>query len=255
MAIENQVEDKNFLKAQRRVEVGTERPIEYYYVVGQNRLGLIDYVEVRQVLNDKFNGNLSQAQFFAVAEQTRRIFTINKMMLERIAEDASVCPKLKFMVQVSSKWFTSPVKVELLGSLLDDVPENTILCFDAVTLAREGEDARIQLVKFAKDRKLKIMLDNVEYLNFIQFVGYHADYIRFDARFINNKDEKFDHAFKFLRDYTKALDMKLVVKNVKNELLKNYYLKANADVLEGSGIYAPRKQLANILTDYKLQNT
>lgn len=252
--MENQVEDKNILKAQRRVEVGTERPIEYCYVVGQNRLGLIDYVEVRQLLNDKFNGNLSQSQFFAVAEQTRRIFALNKMMIERVAEDALVCPKVRFMVQVSSKWFTSPVKAELLSTLLDDLPENTILCLDAVTLARDGEDAKIQLIKFAKERKLKILLDNVEALNFIQFVGYHADYIRLDARFIDNKDEKFDHAFKFLRDYTKALDMKLVVKNVKNELLKNYYLKANADVLEGAGIYPPKKQLASILTDYKLQN-
>lgn len=249
-----EIDERASLEAQKRIELGVEKPIEYYYVAGESRFNSLEYVEIRQVLNDKFNGNLSQAQFFAVAEQTRRIYLMNKLLIEKMTEDSLVVPKVRFMIQISAKWLTNPAKTEVLENCLSDLENEAILAIDAVSLAGAGVEAKDALLALRDKFKIKILLDNVEYLNFMQFVAYHADYVRIDARFIDMKDDRYEKAFKFVKDFTKAVGGKVSVKHVSSGAMKEYFLKNGADVLEGRGVSTPKKQIVSILSDYKRSN-
>ena len=251
-------ERKEFEKRQkaerRRVELGNQRPVDYVYSVGETKTGNIEYVEVQQTLNDKFNGGISQQQYFAVAEQTRRIFSLNQMMLEQCAEESATAERLKFAVQVSVKWLTVKGKDEVLKQLLSALQPETIVIVDAVSLALAGQEAFNNLKDLLAEYKLKLMLDNVEYLNFIQFVGYHADYIRFDARFFDPKDATYEKVFKFVKDYAKTISTRLVIKNIGSKDKKLFFANNGADVLEGSHVYGVKRQISTILVDHKMQS-
>lgn len=239
---------------QRRIELGHKRPVDYCYSVGQTKTGNVEYVEVLQTLNDKFNGGISQQQYFAVAEQTRRIFSLNQMMIETCAEDSSTTERLRFAVQVSAKWLTVKGKKDVLKELLSALPAETVIIVDAVSLAVAGQDAFNDLKELLTEYKLKLLLDNVEYLNFIQFVGYHADYIRFDARFFDTKDESYEKAFRFVKDYAKTINTRLVIKNIGSKEKKLFFANQGADVMEGSHVYGVKRQLSTILADFKMQS-
>ncbi len=239
-------------QSEQRVARGTNRPIEYYFIVGHSKINTIEYIEVQQVLNDKFSGRLTQPQYFPVAEQTKRIFTLNNMLFDKAQDESIMNEKIKFLVQVSAKWFESEKTLDEIMKQISSFGENVILCFDSVTLVRAGDVAKEALKKISKDYRLKILFDNVEFQNLSLIIGYHPDYVRLDARFIDIKDEHYTDVLKFMREYLKVQKIKMAVRNVKDEAQKNYFLNLGADVVEGNGVYTPKKLIASILKDYKL---
>ncbi len=239
-------------QSQQRVARGTNRPIEYYFIVGHSKINTIEYIEIQQVINDKFSGRLTQPQYFPVAEQTKRIFTLNNMLFDKVQDESIMNEKIKFLVQISAKWFESEKTLDEIMKQISSFGENVILCFDSVTLVRAGETAKEALKKISKDYRFKILFDNVEFQNLSLIIGYHPDYVRLDARFIDIKDEHYTDVLKFMREYLKVQKIKMAVRNVKDEAQKNFFLNLGADVVEGNGVYTPKKLIASILKDYKL---
>ena len=237
----------------RRIELGTKHPIGYYYSVGQTANGDLAYVDLQQFLNDKFSGRISQSQYFAVAEQTKRIFSLNSMMIDRVAEEKKLAKDARFMVQISAQWFSNQSKIRLLKEMVETLGKGVILCFDAVSLVNAGPEAKAVFDEFALEYEFEVLLDNIEYLSFVQFLGYKANYIRFDARFLEMGEVNAEIAFGFLKNYTDANGMKLVVKNIKSEEEKDYYIGLGADIVEGVGVYTPKKRIARIMNDFKVE--
>lgn len=237
-----------------RVELGTNRPVEYYYVVGKSKTNFIEYVDVQQVLNDKFNGKITQSVYFPVAEQSKRIFTLNKLLFEKVCDDCLKYDKLKFLVQVSAKWLSTLRDTNTLMAYLELFGENVILAFDSVTLIRQGDKAKTFIKKLQKDYHFKILFDNCEFQNLSQLIGWHVDYVRFDARFVDKADESYTQVVKFMRDYLKAQGVKMVVRNIKDDAIRYYFINNGADVVEGNGVYTPKKLINSILKDFKLKD-
>lgn len=238
----------------RRLELGTKHPIGYYYSVGQTAGGDLAYVDLQQFLNDKFSGRISQSQYFAIAEQTKRIFSLNAMMIDRVVQEKNLAKDARFMVQISAQWFSNASKIKLLKEMVESLGKGVILCFDAVSLVNAGPEAKAVLDEFAVEYEFEVLLDNIEYLSFVQFMGYSANYIRFDSRFLDMSDPNSEIAFGFLKNYTTANGMKLVVKNIKNEEEKDYYVSLGADIVEGFGVYTPKKRITRIMKDYKVDS-
>lgn len=248
-----QLSEKEVKKAKERVLVATNKPIEYFYVVGENKIHGVEYVEVQQYLNDKFSGRVIQQQYFQIAEQSKRIFDLNKLMLEQVLEDYLKFERVKFMIQITPKWFSTAVLHEQLLNYVYTFKDKVILCLDASSLISGGKKAKDGIKKIAKEYHTKILLDNVEMQNLAQVIGYHADYVRLDARFIDKSDENYTQVFKFIKDYLKAQNSKLVVKNVKDDAQKFYFINNGADVVEGNGVYTPKKLISSIAKDYKIK--
>lgn len=252
--VEPKKSEREIKQDKARVQLGISRPVEYYYVVGKTKTNFIEYIDVQQVLNDKFNGKITQMMFFPIAEQSKRIFQLNKMMFERVADDCLKYQKVKFLIQISAKWFATVRDTQALFDYISLFGENVILSFDSVTLVKQGPKAKDALKKLSKDYHFKILFDNVEFQNLSQLIGYHPDYVRLDARFIDKGDETYTQVLKFMRDYLKAQGIKLVVRNIKDEVLKNYFLNNGADIVEGNGVYTPKKLVTSILKDFKLKD-
>lgn len=239
-------------QAVKRVNLGQKRPIDYYYGVSQTKTRQIEFVEVVQVVNDKFNGTLNMYQYFAIAEQSKRIFELSRMLFEKVYDEEQINPKLKFLVRVSAKYFSTPRLVESLVAQVQHWGERVVLCFDTPTLIRAGEVAKDFIKRVRKDYHTKILLDNPEQENLALIIGYEPDYVRLDARGVDKGNENYTLVLKFLRDYFKAQKIKMVFNNVKDEQIKNYLINNGADVVEGAGVYAPKKTMASIVKDYNL---
>ncbi len=245
--------EKETKKAKERILAGTNKPIEYFYIVGENKTNGVEYIEVQQYINDKFAGRIIQQQYFPIAEQSNRILELNKYMLEQVMEDYVKFERVKFLVQVTPKWFSSPLLKEQFLNYVYTFKDKVILCFDAGSLIKAGKDALDTIRKIVKDYHTKILIDNVEFQNLVQIIGYHADYVRFDARLIDKSDENYTQVIKFMRDYLKAQGSKMVVRNIKDEAQRYYFLNNGADVVEGNGVYTPKKLISSITKDYDIK--
>lgn len=250
--IDEKKKAKEVEKTKRRVEKAKNVPIGYFYEVTKSRLGTIEFVEVCQMLNDKFNGRINQSVFYPLAEQSARIFDLNALLFERVIKDSLTYPKIKFAVYVSSKWFLTDFRRARLFEFFKQMKDNVYLVFDSVSLTQTGNFAIDGLKAMAKEFRFKLIFDNAEYQNLSQMISYHPDYIRLDSRFIDKTDENYSLVFRFLRDYCKAQKHKLVVKHVKDDVLKNYLVTNNVDAVQGNGVYRPKTVLTSIISDFKL---
>lgn len=236
----------------KRVLLAERKPIDFFYVAGQSTDKKLEYIEIQQVLNDKFNGKILQQQFFPVAESSERIITLNRLLIDRAVYDATVNAKIRFLVQVSAKWFSTPAKINEFVNFVAKMGEYVVLCFDSVTLVKAGQVAKDVLEQLKKERFTKILLDNVEFQNLGLLIGYHPDYIRLDARLIDKTDEKYVLVLRFMRDYCKAQSIRLCVRNVKDDAMKNWLLLNGVNVVEGNCVYTPKKNVSTIREHYKL---
>lgn len=251
-ADEKKVGEKELKRAKNKIKEGEKNPIAYYFSSSLTKDKRLEFVEIKQYLNDKFLGKIDQDQFFAVSEQSKKVYQLNRLLLSEAGDQSLMNERIRFAVKVSYKWFETESYIKQIDEIIEDFGENVMLLFDAPTLIGLEQGILSKVNRYRENLHLKIILDNVESQNLSLTVAVHGDILRLDARYFNIKDEKYANLIKFYRDFCKSQGVKLAVKNVNDEKQLAFFTSYGVDYLQGSAVYTPKKSINTILRDFNI---
>ncbi len=169
--------------------VALATPIVFFYDAAINEAGEVQYLNVQQVLNDKFLGKMVPQEYFAMAEGSSRIEDLNFIALDNVVKDCNEHPDLRFAVKISCRLL---LKQETLTKLVDKMRtehNNLILAFDCAMLEAVGF-VGISAINTLKTQGALIMIDNAESASMRVLTEYEFDYLRLDARYYNGDSTK-----------------------------------------------------------------
>ena len=239
-------------KSKARVKDGISSPITYYYNAALSLDGVIQYINVFQCLNDKFSGRILQPQFFVVAEETNRIYTLNKKLIEEAIKEARRKPDYMFCVQLSVKWFSDIEHENEINTLLACAPKNIILAINTESLTKEF-DVKDKLNKIINDYGLKLLLDNPEEEKLSVLFDYKIDYLRLDGRYYEDKSSIKSAYLRIYADYARAQQIKVIMNHVSNEEELRFFKIAGLNFMEGKAIFPTKTKVAAITAPYELE--
>lgn len=247
-ATEKKVESSGLKQAKDRVQRALKTPFTYYYYASLNVSNVPVFINVNQCLNDKFIGRLYQPQYFAIAEQSDRIFIVNDLLITQAIGTALNYPKERFVVQVSAKYLEKKERVEQLSLLFENVPKNLIICFDARTLVMAGGFGRSHLLELIKKYNLDVMIDNPETERLSLLFDFPFKYLRLDNRYFVDRSDNKKMFIMFLMDYCKKKNIFLCAKHIETKEDMEWMLTNGVKYLEGSYIQNAKKTVSAIVT-------
>ena len=217
-----------------RVARATKTPFSYYYNVAKDVSNNIAYCVVNQCMNDKFVGRIYQPQYFALSEQSGRIFIINELLISQAIGLAMSNPEVNFVVQVSPKFFEKKETLKRLEELLEHITHNVILCFDARGLTISGDQGRRTLIDLTEKYKLNIMLDNPETERMSILFDYPIKYVRLDGRYYKDRNQNKVSFIKVVNEYCKNQKINVCAKYVDAKEEKSWMLANGVRFIEGN---------------------
>ena len=222
-------------------------PISYYYNVAIDIGKETAYCNIYQYLNDKLLGRVYQPQYFAIAEQSDRIFFVNPLLINQAKGVALLNPDMNFVVQVSAKYLENRKFVKQLEELLVNIPKNLILSFDARSLVMAGEFGKRNLMVLTKKYNLTLMLDQVETERMTILFDYPIKYIRLDARYYK-EDNEAKHTFvKLVKEYCYERDIVLCARYVDTKVDRSWAFSSGVKYIEGQLVQPIKSSVANAL--------
>lgn len=230
--------------------VALTEPIVYFYNAARTDENNIGYVTVQQVLNDKFLGKMLPQQFFAVAEGSERIETLNILSIKQAATDCDLNPDTLFVTQASARLL---IKEDVLKRLIRNAKTekgNLILAFDCALLEALGEKGLSGIRRLAENN-IKIMIDNTENAGLKVLTEYNIDYLRFDARYYKEEDEKKTAHLDMVSGYAKVQGIKTTALYVGTVKEAKYFLTHGIGNIEGDLVGKPVRLIHNAVKEAK----
>lgn len=230
--------------------VALTEPIVYFYNVARTNENAIAYVTVQQVLNDKFLGKMLPQQFFAVAEGSERIETLNLLSVKQAAADCDSNPNMIFVTQASARLL---IKDDVLKRLIKNAKTengNLVLAFDCALLEALGERGLTGIRQLAEN-DVKIMIDNTENAGLKVLTEYNIDYLRFDARYYKEEDEKKTAHLDMVLGYARVQGMKTTALYVNSVKEAKYFLSHGVENIEGDIVGSPVRIIQNAIKEAK----
>ncbi len=243
---------KELVRTKARIKESEKNPVVYFFNANLNKNQKVEFVEVKQGINDKFLGKIDQDQYYAVSEMTKRVFQINRLHIEEVMSTALLYERLTFGVRISSKWFEDENMTIVIDDIIKEFKENIILIFDATTLFNAESTVLAKIKRYRESMRLKVMIDNIENQNLSLTAAAAADIVRIDARYFDLKDDKYSTLMKFYRNYCREQNVKLAVKNIRDKKEQTFFLNYGADFVEGPAVYTPKKSINTILRDFNI---
>ena len=243
---------KELKRTKARIKESEKNPIVYFYNANLNKNQKVEFVEVKQGINDKFLGKIDQDQYYAVSEMSKRVFQVNRLHITEVMNTALLYERVVFAVRVSAKWFEDEVTAQQIDDIIKEFKDNIILIFDATTLFNADSTVLSKIKRYRESMHLKVMVDNIENQNLSLTVGASADIVRIDARYFDLKDDKYSTLMKFYRNYAREQNVKLAVKNITDKKEQTFFLNYGADYVEGPAVYTPKKSVTTILRDFNI---
>lgn len=187
-------------------------------------------------MNDKYDGRIYQPQYFAIAEQSNRIFTINELLIKHAIGICMLHPDVLFTVQVSPRFFEKEDAVKKLDLLFKVAPNNIIISLDARALSISGEIGRMNLLSLVEKYNLKIMLDNPETERLSILFDYPIQYVRLDGRYYRDRSNSKLAFIKVIGDYCKKLKINICAKHINSRDERAWMLANGIRYVEGNFI-------------------
>ena len=234
-------------ESKERVARATKTPFSYYYNVSKDVSNNIAYCVVNQCMNDKFVGRIYQPQYFALSEQSGRIFIINELLISQAIGLALSNPEVNFVVQVSPKFFEKKETLKRLEELFTHITPNVILCFDARSLTISGDLGRRTLIDLTEKYKLNIMLDNPETERMSILFDYPIKYVRLDGRYYKDRNQNKVSFIKVVNEYCKNQKINLCAKYVDAKEEKSWMLANGVRFIEGNIVQKAKSTLSAAL--------
>ena len=225
-------------------------PIVYFYNAALDEDSKVVYINVQQVLNDKFLGKMLPQLFFAIAERSDRIITLNLLAVEHVAKVADGDPDHVYVTQTSPVLLTKEESKKKLYDLAKTANGNLCLAFDAALLEILGEKGKISIRELAEEG-VKIMIDNTENAGLKVLTEYNVDYLRFDARYYTEEDEKKSAHLNIVTEYAKTQGIPACVENASTVKETRYLLSRGIKVVEGDIVGVPVRLVNNAIRSAK----
>ncbi|MDR0751720.1 MAG: EAL domain-containing protein [Christensenellaceae bacterium] len=225
-----------------RAAIALAEPIVYFFDVALDKNNEVPYVNIQQVLNDKFLGKMVPAHYFAIAEGSERIEELNFLALNEAVEICNANPRLNFVVQISPRLLMRDQVFEKLVESCKTNSQNLILALDCALLDSLQERA-INSLKTIKASGVKLMADNCEQTGFMALTAYGMDFMRFDCRYYNGADAKTIAYLKHITAFCLTFGIMTVAHFCDSQ--KDVYLMMNHGVtaIQGRAIGDPKRLL------------
>lgn len=225
-------------------------PIVYFYNAALDEDSKVVYINVQQVLNDKFLGKMLPQLFFAIAERSDRIITLNLLAVEHVAKVADGDPDHVYVTRTSPVLLTKEESKKKLYDLAKTANGNLCLAFDAALLETLGEKGKTSIRELAEEG-VKIMIDDTENAGLKVLTEYNVDYLRFDARYYAEEDEKKSAHLNIVTEYAKTQGIPACVENASTVKETRYLLSRGIKVVEGDIVGVPVRLVNNAIRSAK----
>ena len=230
--------------------VAIATPIVHFYDAAIDEEGKVQYLNVQQVLNDKFLGKMLPQEYFAIAEGSTRIEELNFIALELITKDCNEHPELRFVTKISCRLL---LKQETLTKLVDKMKtehNNLILAFDCAMLEALGF-AGISAINILKAQGALIMIDNAESASMRVLTEYDFDYLRLDARYYNGDSLKRLAHLDMITGYAAVQNIVTTSINCEHKEEARILLDHGVKVIQGDAVARPMRLINLALTNIK----
>ena len=230
--------------------VALATPIVFFYDAAINEDGQVQYLNVQQVLNDKFLGKMIPQEYFAMAESSNRIEELNYIALDNIVKDCNANPELRFAVKISCRLL---LKQETLTKLVDKMRtenKNLILAFDCAMLEAVGF-VGISAINTLKSQGALIMIDNAESASMRVLTEYDFDYLRLDARYYDGESSKRLAHLDMITGYADVQNIITTSINCEHKEEARILLDHGVKVIQGDAVARPMRLINLALTNIK----
>lgn len=226
-----------------KAAVAMTEPIVYFYDAAIDKDSAVEYVNIQQVLNDKFLGKIIPQMYFAVAEGSERIEDFNFLSIKETVKACNENPKHKFCIAVSCRLLIKPHVFERLMKYTKTENGNLILAFDCALLEALGNIGLENIRRLRDENGVNIMLDNAENAGMKVLTEYDYEYLRFDSRYYGGGDARKRAHLMMLTGYAKSQNIKTTSININNGKEAKVLVDNGVDILQGYGICEPKRQL------------
>ena len=230
--------------------VALATPIVYFYDAAVNEDGEVQYLNVQQVLNDKFLGKMIPQEYFAIAEGSSRIEELNFIALENVVKDCNENPTIRFALKISCRLL---LKQETMTKLVDKMKTengNLILAFDCAMLEAVGF-VGISAISTLKAQGALIMIDNAESASMRVLTEYDIDYLRLDSRYYDGSSLKRLAHLDMITGYADVQNIVTTSINCEHKEDARILLDHGVKVIQGDAIARPMRLINLALTNLK----
>ncbi|GEM_PF-1979676 len=230
--------------------VALATPIVFFYDAAIDEEGKVQYLNVQQVLNDKFLGKMIPQEYFAIAESSSRIEELNFIALDNVVKDCNENPDIRFVVKISCRLL---LKQETLTKLVDKMHTehgNLILAFDCAMLEAVGY-VGISAINTLKTQGALIMIDNAESASMRVLTEYEFDYLRLDARYYGGDSSKRLAHLDMITGYAAVQNIITTSINCEHKEEARILLDHGVKVIQGDAVARPMRLINLALTNIK----
>lgn len=230
--------------------VALTEPIVYFYDGAMSTDNTLAFINVQQVLNDKFMGKVIPQTYFAVAELSTRIEQLNFLALKEVVENCDANPKLNFALKISCRMLA---KREIMKRMLKAVKTenaNLILAFDCQGLNYLGEYG-LSSLKELRDNDVKLMLDGMENVKMRFLTECDVEFMRFDSRYYNEENLRSVAQLEMLTGYAKVQNVVPVADGVENLKVAKFLLQHGITAIQGACVAQPKRLIAAAVKEAK----
>lgn len=230
--------------------VAITEPIIYFYDSALNIDNENEYINVQQVLQDKFLGKILPQQYFAIAESSARIEQLNYLAVKEAVANCNDNPKFNFCVKISCRLLTKGAAFEKLLKYCKTENNNLIMAFDCALLEVLGQDGMAAIEKL-KENGVKIMLDNTESAGLKILTEYVIDYLRFDARYYKEDNIRTTAHLDMLTGYCKVQGIKTASIGVETSKEAKFLAIHGVNIIQGFVIEEPKRTIAGAVKEVR----
>lgn len=230
--------------------VALATPIVFFYDVAINSANEPQYVNVQQVLNDKFLGKIIPQHFFAIAEGSNRIEELNFIALENVRKDCEENPNIKFVVKISCRLLLHDNTLTKLIENIMTTNKNLILAFDCAMLEAIGY-LGVSGINALKNKGALIMLDNAESASMRVLTEYEFDYLRLDARYYGNDSARRLAHLDMLTGYAAMQNILSTSINCEHPEDARVLLDHGVKIIQGDAVSRPMRLIGLALKNVK----
>ncbi len=225
------------------------KPIDFFFrgvVDFKGKTKKVAFVDVFQVLNDRYLGRMSVCNYFYIAETSVRINELNVIALDELRnydlvmrENFLIPDNIVYSVPISVRFLENDKDFDILLATLKDnkyKKSQIILSFFSGTIAHASDDAKNRYATLRKlGFKTCIAAVGEDYNSLDLFGEFNFDYLRCEAQYFDSSPNK-KKVLEMLVNFCSTNDVQLVMEGVDAPAQVSRFKREGVKLLTGRGV-------------------